>query len=195
MSLSTSILDLPVDPIGSNNTNNLNQGISMTATDSVQQSAQSNALSLDQSTINQIVNGLQQASVNGATQLPSRDIPMSTTAYSNDPQVQPNYVPKENTGYIESYEKPEEIVHDYNKRANRENSLDHFYNELQTPLFLSVLYFLFQLPFFKKSLFTYLPFLFSTDGNYNIYGFLFTSILFGSTSYFFNKIFFYFNTF
>jgi hypothetical protein len=192
MSLSTSILDLPVDPIG---VNNVNQGITMSATDSIQESAQSNALSLDQSTINQIVSGLQQASVNGATQLPSRDIPMTTTEYSNDPQVQPNYVPTKNTMYIDSYEKPEEIVEDYNRRVSKENTLDNFYNELQTPLFLSVLYFLFQLPFFKKILFTYLPFLFSTDGNYNIYGFLFTSILFGSTSYFFNKIFFYFNTF
>jgi hypothetical protein len=192
MNLSTNILDLPVDPIG---VNNLNQGISMSATDSIQESAQSNALSLDQTTINQIVNGLQQASVNGGTQLPSRDIPMTTTAYSNDPEVQPNYVPTKNTTYMESYEKPEEMVQDYNRKVRKDNSLDQFYNELQTPLFLSVLYFLFQLPFCKKNLFTYLPFLFSTDGNYNIYGFLFTSVLFGATSYSFNKIFFYFNAF
>jgi hypothetical protein len=167
----------------------------MTATDSIQESAQSNALSLDQSTINQIVSGLQQASVNGGTQLPSRDIPMVTTSYSNDPEVQPNYVPTKNTVYIDNFEKPEEMVQDYNRRVSKDNSLDQFYNELQSPLFLSVLYFMFQLPFFKKNLFTYLPFLFSLDGNYNIYGFLFTSILFGATSYFFNKIFFYFNAF
>jgi hypothetical protein len=192
MNLSTNIQDLPVDPIG---VNNLNNGITMTATDSIQESAQSNALSLDQSTINQIVSGLQQASVNGGTQLPSRDIPMVTTSYSNDPEVQPNYVPTKNTVYIDNFEKPEEMVQDYNRRVSKDNSLDQFYNELQSPLFLSVLYFMFQLPFFKKNLFTYLPFLFSLDGNYNIYGFLFTSILFGATSYFFNKIFFYFNAF
>jgi hypothetical protein len=182
MNLSTNIQDLPVDPIG---VNNLNNGITMTATDSIQESAQSNALSLDQSTINQIVSGLQQASVNGGTQLPSRDIPMVTTSYSNDPEVQPNYVPTKNTVYIDNFEKPEEMVQDYNRRVSKDNSLDQFYNELQSPLFLSVLYFMFQLPFFKKNLFTYLPFLFSLDGNYNIYGFLFTSILFGATSYFF----------
>ena len=192
MNLSTNIQDLPVDPIG---VNNLNHGITMTATDSIQESAQSNALSLDQSTINQIVSGLQQASVNGGTQLPSRDIPMVTTSYINDPEVQPNYVPTKNTVYIDNFEKPEEMVQDYNRRVSKDNSLDQFYNELQSPLFLSVLYFMFQLPFFKKNLFTYLPFLFSLDGNYNIYGFLFTSILFGATSYFFNKIFFYFNAF
>jgi hypothetical protein len=62
------------------------------------------------------------------------------------------------------------------------------YNEIQTPLLLAVLYFLFQLPFFKKNLFTYFPILFSVDGNLNINGFLFTSILFGLIFYMLNKI-------
>ena len=80
---------------------------------------------------------------------------------------------------------------DYRTEKNQ-NSLDSLYDELQAPLLLAVLYFLFQLPFFKRFLYTYIPFLFSNDGNYNINGFLFTSILFGmlfhllmkTTSYF-----------
>jgi hypothetical protein len=50
-------------------------------------------LTLDQSTISQIVNGLQQASISGATSLPSRDIPLQTEQLTSDVQVQPNYIP------------------------------------------------------------------------------------------------------
>jgi hypothetical protein len=197
MSDSTSILDLPTDPVGGGNISN---GISLTATESGQQSApQLAGLSLDQSTINQIVNGLQQASVNGGTQLSSRDIPIMTTGHSNDPHVLPNYVPPppqgQNADYIQNYEQASDIINTYNKQLQNTNSLDDMYNEIQTPLLLAVLYFLFQLPFFRKFLFTYIPFLFSTDGNLNINGYLFTSILFGLVFYIFNKMSLYFNAF
>jgi hypothetical protein len=75
------------------------------------------------------------------------------------------------------------------------NSLDDMYNEIQTPLLIAVLYFLFQLPFFKKFLFKYLPFLFSSDGNYNLNGFLLTSIAFGILFHFLIKTTTYFGTF
>jgi hypothetical protein len=87
------------------------------------------------------------------------------------------------------------MIHNYNRNLQNKNSLDDMYNEIQTPLLLAVLYFLFQLPFFRKLLFTYIPFLFSTDGNLNINGFLFTSLLFGLTFYTINKISWYFNAF
>ena len=147
-------------------------------------------LSLDQGTISQIVNGLQQASLTGATQLPSRDIPMSTSGHSTDPYIQPNYVPPppQNIDYIRNYEQTSDMVNDYNKNTQRQNSLDDMYNEIQTPLLLAVLYFLFQLPFFRKFLFSYFPILFSNDGNFNINGFLFSSVLFGLLFYILNKV-------
>jgi hypothetical protein len=80
------------------------------------------------------------------------------------------------------------MVDDYNKNTQRQNSLDDMYNEIQTPLLLAVLYFLFQLPFFRKFLFSYFPVLFSNDGNLNINGFVFTSVLFGLLFYLTNKI-------
>jgi hypothetical protein len=80
------------------------------------------------------------------------------------------------------------MVDKYNKNAQHVNSLDDMYNEIQTPLLLAVLYFLFQLPFFRKFLFTYFPVLFSNDGNLNINGFLFSSVLFGLIFYGLNKI-------
>ena len=189
MSDSTSILDLPTDPVGGGNVSN---NITMSATENVvPQSGQTQAgFSLDQSTISQIVNGLQQASLTGATQLPSRDIPMTTTGHSTDPQVQPNYVPQPQTpiDYIKNYEQTSDMIDEYNKNTRQQSSLDDMYNEIQTPLLLAVLYFLFQLPFFRKFLFSYFPVLFSNDGNFNINGFLFSSILFGLLFYTLNKV-------
>jgi hypothetical protein len=87
------------------------------------------------------------------------------------------------------------MINNYNKGKQITNSLDDMYHEIQTPLLIAVLYFLFQLPFFKKLLYTYLPYLFSNDGNYNINGFLFTSILFGLLFHFLIKTTSYFGTF
>ena len=145
-------------------------------------------VALDENTISQIVSGLQRASVNGATLLPSRDMPISTTNISNDVQVQPNYVPSPpQKDYIKHQEDTEDISMNYNKRMETNNSLDDMYNELQTPLLLMVLYFLFQLRFYRKFLFTYLPILFSKDGNININGLFFNSILFATAFYGLNK--------
>lgn len=189
MSDSTSILDLPTDPVGGGNVSN---NIKMVATENVvpQSGQPSIGVSLDQSTISQIVNSLQQASISGATKLPSRDIPMTTTGHSTDPQIQPNYVPEPQTpiDYIKNYEQSTDMIDEYNKNTQHQNSLDDMYNEIQTPLLIAVLYFLFQLPFVRKILFSYFPILFSNDGNYNINGFLFSSVLFGILFYTLNKI-------
>jgi hypothetical protein len=198
MSDSTSILDLPTDPIGGGNISN---NITVNASENVQIPQQPSqgggGFSLDQTTISQIVNGLQQATISGATQLQSRDIPMISSNHNIDPHVQPNYVPPPpyNSDYIKDYEQPSNMVNDYNRNAQRQNSLDEMYNEIQTPLLLAVLYFLFQLPFFRKFLFSYFPVLFSNDGNLNINGFLVTSLLFGLLFYSLNKVTWYFSAF
>jgi len=199
MSDSTSILDLPTDPVGGGS---MGGNVTIKAHEPVQSQMrqsekQSSALemTLDQTTISQIVNGLQQASLVGATQLPSRDIPMNSTDLSVDPQVMPNYVPqapREHVDYIKNYEQSSEMI---NNNIKTNNSLDDMYNEIQTPLLLAILYFLFQLPFFKKFLYDYLPFLFSIDGNYNLNGFIFISVAFGILFHFLMKTTCYFNAF
>jgi hypothetical protein len=200
MSDSTSILDLPTDTMGTNNislnvTENRtpNEGINVGGN----MSASGNSFSLDQTTINQIVNGLQQASTSGATQLSSRDIPITTSSHTTDPYVQANYVPsiEEKKDYIKENEQQSDIINNYNRNFNKNQSLDDIYNEIQMPLLIVVIYFLFQLPFFKKFLFQYFPVLFSKDGNLNMNGFLFTSILFGLLVYLLNKTSTHFGTF
>jgi hypothetical protein len=190
----TSINDLPTDPsaggsVGGNvnlvinETNGLNN--SMQPPQMQPQNNIGSGLSLDQSTISQIVNGLQQASLAGATTLPSRDIPLHTEQLTQDPQIQPNYVPSpQNIDYINEMD-PD--MNPYYRKEKLENSLDNIYDELQAPLLLAVLYFLFQLPFFKKTIFQYLPFLCHIDGNYNFNGLLFVCALFGFIYYILSK--------
>ena len=190
MSDSTSILDLPTDPVGGGNiSNNINLSATETrnSQNQNQNPNQNSGLSLDASTISQIRTSLQEASIHGATKLSSRDIPMISPI---DPSVQTDYVPPPppyQKDYIRNYD-DSDIIQDYNHNKQNQNSLDEMYNEIQTPLLLGVLYFLFQLPFFKKFLFQYTSFFFSIDGNLNLNGFLFTSLLFSIIYYTLNKI-------
>jgi len=191
MSGTTNILELPSEIRENSNVKEI-ANRQMDTTNIIQQMTQgtgTQGINLDETTINQIVNGLQRASIAGATQLQSRDIPITTSNISNDEQVQPNYVPTQpqKNDYIKDYEETDDIINNYNKKNQRNNYVDDFYDELQTPLLLAVLYFLFQLPFLRKLLFKYLPILFSKDGNMNINGFLFNSALFGSSYYFLHK--------
>ena len=175
----TSINDLPTDPAGGGSVGgNVNLVISEPQ---MPQQMPGSGLSLDQSTISQIVNGLQQASLAGATALPSRDIPLHTEQLTQDAQVQPNYVPPPQ---IRDYiNESDDDINNYYRKEKMENSIDSIYDELQAPLLLSVLYFLFQLPFFKKAVFRYLPFLCHNDGNYNFNGLLFVCAMFGFIYY------------
>ena len=179
----TSINDLPTDPVagGSISGGSISGGsnISMSVNEINKGPGQ---VSLDQTTISQIVNGLQQASIAGATMLPSRDIPQTTQNLTHDPHVQANYIPPpSNKDYINDYNEDDndEIVNNYQKVERVKNSLDSIYDEIQAPLLLSILYFLFQLPIVRKTLGKYIPLLCSNDGNYNINGLIFTCALFG----------------
>jgi hypothetical protein len=188
----TSINDLPTDPsaggsVGGNISLVINEPSQNTVISPPSQIGQQNSqLTLDQSTISQIVNGLQQASLAGATQLPSRDIPLQTEQLTNDAQIQPNYIPQPaQRDYINDINS--DNINDYYRAEKNQNSLDSLYDELQAPLLLAVLYFLFQLPFFKKSVFKYLPFFCNTDGNFNFNGLIFTCALFGFIYYSLSK--------
>ena len=183
----TSINDLPTDPsAGGSVGGNVNLVISETSQSSVPAPVNSSqSLSLDQSTISQIVNSLQQASLAGATTLPSRDIPLHTEQLTQDAQIQPNYVPPPQM--IDYINESDDDINNYYRKEQMDNSLDSIYDELQAPLLLAVLYFLFQLPIFKKCVFKYLPFLCHNDGNYNFNGLIFVCGLFGFIYYMLSK--------
>ena len=143
----------------------------------------------NQNNYNEMINQLQKATLAGATGLPSRDIPINPTAVNNDNQIKPNFIPEsQNTDYITNSHTPEDLISQNNKKQNSLDSLDAFYNEFQLPLLVSVLYFLFQLPIFRKTLKKTLPALFGNDANPNFYGYLFNSALFASLFYILVKL-------
>lgn len=193
---STSIMDLPTDPAGGGS---IGGNVSLLANEKIatnQSGLGQMGVSLDQTTIQQIVSGLQQASSTGATQLPSRDIPRNTEGIMQDPQIQQNYIPPASTkDYITEEEDNEDIINNYNRNERYGDSLDQLYEEIQIPLLIAVLYFLFQLPIFKRYLFRFFPVLFSKDGNINLYGFVFTSALFGILYYLLSKVMTHFSRF
>jgi hypothetical protein len=139
----------------------------------------------NQKLMNELISGVQRASMTGMTALPSRDIPRDTGAMMQDAQVQPTYVPQpqRHVDYIQDHETSstlERVMHQNTRGANRADTLETFYEEIQSPLMLAILYFAFQLPAVKRYMFRYLPTaLFGADGNANLTGLIATSAMFG----------------
>ena len=124
--------------------------------------------------------------------LPSRDIPRDTTTYAQDEEVTPNYIPRANVSsdYVREYEDmTERNLREYEEKKRKENHLDAILTELQTPLFLVMLFLIFQLPVVNTVLFKRFSFLaiYKEDGNFNFYGLVLKSILFGAAYYSLSK--------
>ena len=139
---------------------------------------------------NELINQLQKASNQGITQLPSRDIPMNQTETANDVEVKPNFVPPPpptQEDYIQNMQTPEQLINQNNNYIQNQNNLEQFYSTIQLPLIVSLLYFIFQLPYFRQFIKKMLPSLFGNDGNMNLYGFFFNSVLFGTIFFIINK--------
>ncbi len=116
--------------------------------------------------------------------LPSRDINQDTTIYANDEQIQANYIPRPNQSndYVrENEDMTEHNVREYNRKQKRFNTIDTILTELQTPLFITILFFIFQLPIINNLLFKQFTVLslHNLDGNFNLTGLILKSIIFG----------------
>lgn len=145
--------------------------------------------SIGQDTMNKVVSGIQQASVTGSTKLPPRDIPTTTTHLTQDQQSNVNFVPESNQeDFVKNHQTEQEMYNMNRRQSNKQDSLDLVYEELQVPILIAFVFFLFKLPIFEKSLFKYAPFLFIKDGNMNFYGFITTSLLFATLYYTLSKI-------
>ena len=134
--------------------------------------------------VNEFVSGLQRATTSGLTALPMRDVPRNTESVVSDEQTVPNYIPRDPVDYIrEHHENSRSFMDHRAKMANQSESLDVIYDTLQVPILLAILYFTFQLPVMRKYLLLYLPSIFNKDGNHNLSGLLFISVLFSCTYY------------
>jgi ATP-dependent Zn protease len=149
-----------------------------------------NSVIKQQPNYNELVNQIQKASLNGSTALPSRDIPNNSIQISNDEQIKANYIPPPQIqeDYIKNNETPDYLIEENNRKTRNANFYDMLYNEGQLPLIIALVYFLFQLPAIKRYNKNLLPFMFKIDGNLNLYGYVFNSVLFASMIYVLLKV-------
>ncbi len=131
--------------------------------------------------ITKIISGLQNATSQNMTSLPSRDVPMNTYPITNDPSIQPNYIPQPstNTDYIKQQENMEILLEKHKLKEKHTKQIDDLYDTIQTPILIMLIFFIFQLPFVNKTLFYYLPNLFIKDGHLSFGGYTFKTVLFG----------------
>ena len=156
----------------------------VSASQQQQQQQQQHVQSNSDMNVNEFVTGLQRATASGMTTLPIRDVPRNTESVISDEQTMPNYVPKAPHDYIREHHENTQSFLQHNERlTNRGESIDVVYETLQVPILLAILYFTFQLPVMRKYLLMYLPSIFNKDGNHNLTGLIFISILFSCTYY------------
>lgn len=148
--------------------------------------SQARPTELSQESIHQIVQGLQQAG--GATVLPVREVSNNNSHLTQDEQVKPNFIPKaSNDNYIEEEKSMEDLIKQSQNKKVEQDRLDLMYEELQSPIMVMILFFLFQLPIFQKTLVKYAPSLFQRDGNPSFSGYFVKTLMFGVTYYLITK--------
>ena len=124
--------------------------------------------------------------------IPSRDIPMNTFQQI-DEQVQPNYIPntRVSSDYVLDYENHTDHKNiDRADLTKKKRLIDILFTELQTTIYITLLFFIFQMPFIDGLMVKYLSIfsIYNTDGNINIYGYIAKSLFFGLLFYGSNKI-------
>ena len=129
-----------------------------------------------------------QSNGNGGN-IPSRDIPINTNNVTLDETSKPNYIPS-HEDYIDEdeFETQEEIVDKKRRTENKKASIEVLYEELQIPILLSVIYFIFQLPVVNDMMAKYLTFTFDPDGGMNLSGLVLKSVLYGTLYYILTKV-------
>lgn len=137
--------------------------------------------------MNEIFKEIQSTTKSG--ELPTRDIPMNTNQVILDETSKPNYIPKHDY-YIDEqdFETEQEIIDKKKKSDNKKESLEVLYEELQVPVLLGVIYFLFQLPIVNQTMAKYISFTFDSDGGINLYGIVFKSVLYAMLYYVLSKV-------
>jgi len=192
MSIGTTSIDsLPISPQSGDNIrmDTYDKNIQIENQSQSLQENRDNDPAVQQKNMNQFVTGIQQASAAGLTELPSRDIPRNQEHISQDIQIQPNHIPNENyqVDYIQEHQTNEQIIRSQMKHQEQKSKFDIVFDEVQGPIMLGILYFIFQLPIIQKQMCKIIPSLFGSDGNPNLSGYVFTSSMFASVYYFLVK--------
>lgn len=144
---------------------------------------------ISQTSYNELVGQIQQADKLGVTQLPSRDIPNNTENIVMDDKTKANYIPEQEImeDYINNLQTPEAVIQEADADNKNIDRLETLYSNIQMPLLVAILYFLFNLPIIRKYMYKYIPNIFNKDGNPNFIGYIVNSILFGLLYYIMNN--------
>lgn len=155
----------------------------------MQQQQQQMQQSMSSEEASMLVSGIQNASQAGVLSLPNRDIPMVNSQVKMDQEARVNYVPSSNApDYIGNTQTADEIIAHSNKMKSREDTMDSIYDELQTPVLICILFFVFMLPSVRGFLFKSFPMLLLADGNPSLGGYVYIAVLFGLIYYVLNKL-------
>lgn len=134
------------------------------------------------------IKNINTAAQQGATQLPSRDIPRNVNEVVSDPKSRVNFVEQGNENdYIGNYDTEENIIKQQKIKDTNKSMFNKAYEEFQIPIILAILFFIFQLPIFNNMLIKFIPKLSDNSGNLKMQGFMFKSILFGFIFYMISK--------
>lgn len=125
--------------------------------------------------------------------LPPRDMPMDPTQYTIDENVQPNYIPpipqekvQTTNEFMRRYEEEKyRELKSHQEKKKKKSKKDEIIEQSQVPIFIAVLFFLFNMPFVNHLLFKRLAFLqiYDTEGHLNTYGLFLKSAAFGLIYY------------
>jgi hypothetical protein len=122
--------------------------------------------------------------------LPQRDIPMNISAHVQDEEIKANYIPpppRTTTGdYIKEFQKETDAkIREHESKKNRERVRETWLDELQIPIMICLLFFVFQLPIINTLVFKRFSFLsiYNEDGNFNLLGVAIKSVIFALMYY------------
>ena len=177
------VIEGSINNIQQQRENDLKQNI---APSSGEQGVNNNGNNDNNININDFVTSIQSAVSSGSLSLPSRDIPQTQSHITQDDEIKQNFIPGDNDDYIDEYRSEHDIMNNYMKKQENNNKADDIYNKLQTPILMSVLYFIFQLPVVKKLFLKLFPAFYHKDGNLNLTGFIVNSVLFSISYYIIN---------
>jgi len=125
--------------------------------------------------------------------LPSKDIRLQQIDYTQDDEIKANYIPKPHNirDYLAEHEYDDEkIIAKHKRNKKRVRFADDIFVQLQTPLLLIIMFFIFQLSIINRILnkvSSHFIQLFKDDGNINIYGIISKSVLFGMSFFLITK--------
>ena len=117
---------------------------------------------------------------------------MNTNRIVQDERIKANYIPSIKKQDIKKYlkeMKEEAEIEKHNALKNeKEEQIDILYNDLQEPLIIMILFFLFQLPASTELFKRLFPFLITRDGYPRISGYLVKTCIFGGVFFIINKL-------